>query len=208
MHINKNFRKLVLFLAITFFGSLSLFGQISHSLSLTGKTLETQTITGENGNVYSKITLGDLTNNRQIAAPELPVKYIKLIIPNDQKPVSFTVSPGASQLVNLSSPIYPVQLDDNPWDKEPKPSFVSTDKELYASTSPYPQTMVRLVNDGFIDGSNHIITLEIMPFQYYASANKLLYYNSLNITVNTVSHSYNVIITTVRLLKYSSAVIV
>ncbi len=99
----------------------------------------------------------------------------------------------------MNYPIYPVQETDNPWDNIPKPAFVGPDNSIYNSSSPYPLEMVNLTNDGFFDGSNHIITLEIMPFQYSAVNKKLYYYPVLSVTVYTTSFSYNIIAVQQRL---------
>lgn len=191
--MKNSFTKLFILFLLTGFLSFS-YSQVTHSIDLSWEALTTKTIVGEDDNNYTKISLGTQTMNLEVSAPELPVKYVKLIIPNDEKPISFTVTKNSSQLLALESLVFPVQEEDNPWDDKPAAPFVKPNKVIYNSSEPYPAEMVRLVNDGFFDGANHIITLEIMPFQYYPSTNQLYYYSSISFTVNTSKHSYNTII--------------
>jgi len=146
------------------------FAQINHQIDLTELNLTTSNIVGEDGNNYTKITMGNLHSNLKVSEPELPVQHVKLIIPKDQKPLSFQVNLGNPELVIPDYPIYPVQEVDNPWDNIPQSPFVGPANSIYNTTAVYPSEMIRLVNDGFFDGTNHIITLEIMPFHYYPEA--------------------------------------
>jgi len=70
------------------------FAQISHQIDLNELILTTSNITGEDGDNYTKITMGNLHSSLKVSEPELPVKHVKLIIPKDQKPVSFQVNLG------------------------------------------------------------------------------------------------------------------
>ena len=182
----------------TFFGFLILFNnlslaQITHQIDLNNLQSTTSIITGEDGNNYTKITLGNLPLNLKVSEPELPVKYVKLIIPNYQKPVSYQVNLVNPESVMLDYPIYPVQEVDNPWDNIPKPPFVGPSNSIYNTNAVYPPEIIRLVDNGFFDGANHIITLEVMPFQYYPEEGNLYIYKSLSFTVNTTSHTYNIL---------------
>lgn len=61
-----------------------LIGQISHSVSFSETDIVFKIVTGSDSVDYTKIEMGNLQFIDQTGKPELPVKYVKLIIPSDE----------------------------------------------------------------------------------------------------------------------------
>ncbi|GAB4453745.1 MAG: hypothetical protein Fur0028_09230 [Bacteroidales bacterium] len=65
-------------------------------------------------------------------------------------------------------------------------------QSIYDSDLPYPQSVVEVVNSGYLDGNNHIITLQITPFQYFPKLDLLEELDSIEITLDFNSNNKTV----------------
>ncbi|MFZ2865698.1 MAG: C25 family cysteine peptidase [Ignavibacteriaceae bacterium] len=157
-----------------------LFGQITSSVNFDSEDLTITEITSPNNVVYSKIEFKDLESDQEVGQPEIPSRYINLIIPSSQrvKDISLTLSREISY--NLSHLIYPMQP------KIPTSIHYQPDEfveSYYDINKTYPNEMATIVHDGYFDGNNHIITIVISPIKYNPKSNVLLFYQSIDINL-------------------------
>ena len=177
----KNLR----FLLLTFllFFSFNISAQVTHTVNFLQEELTISEITGEDSNTYAKLEYNDLQFTDEIGKPELPVKYINLIIPIDQKVREVNLSLSGQETINISNLVYPTQ--------PPVPTligfegneFVGPDPDVYSSMNPYPSELVKVVTDGYFDGRNHIVTLAVYSVQYIPQQNHLLFNSTVEITL-------------------------
>lgn len=87
-------RKILFFSFISILLVSNIIGQINYSLSFNPEDLIISEITSPNNIVYSKIEFEDLESDQEIGSPEIPFRYINLIIPTNQrvKDISLTLS--------------------------------------------------------------------------------------------------------------------
>ncbi len=168
---------------LIFLLSLNLYGQVVHTVNFTLNDLITTDVTGADSTIYTKVTYDELRFTDKTGKPELPVRYVNLIIPYDQEVsgISFTLS--GQDTINISHLVYPAQT--------PIPTllgfedfdFVEPDPLIYGSQNPYPAELVVSSSEGYFDGVNHIVTLAVYPVEYYPSLNKLIFSSTIEITL-------------------------
>ena len=112
---------------------------------------------------YSKLEFGDLYTSQEVGAPELPVEYVRFIVPVASKGFTATVSMMGSTITHrLLSRIWPVQSPVR-IDGRTIPVFVAPDENAYAKNH---EARAEVVDDSFIDGCNHIVTVAVYPVAY------------------------------------------
>lgn len=135
------------------------------SYNNNGLTIGTDTLGGV---TYATISYDGLYNGGEPGMPSLPIDYLKFSVPYNA--TNFTVTATtrwASQ--NLNYLVYPCQ---SPWlISSPVPPIVLPDTSAYYSGNSYPSQMAWIVDEGFLAGENHIVTVAVMPFRYTHSTN-------------------------------------
>ena len=135
------------------------------SYNNNGLTIGTDTLGGV---TYATVSYEDLYNGGEPGMPSLPIDYLKFSVPYNA--TNFTVTATtrwASQ--NLNYLVYPCQ---SPWMiGSPVPPIMLPDTSAYYSGNSYPSQMAWIVDEGFLAGENHIVTVAVMPFRYTHSIN-------------------------------------
>lgn len=125
-------------------------------------TLGTDTLGGV---TYSTISYEGLYNGGAPGTPSLPIDYIRFSVPWNA--TNFTVS--ATTINNPIQPLgyqlYPNQLpqlisDTIGW------SITLPDSSAYQNNVFYPANRAWVVDEGFLAGENHIVTVAVMPVDY------------------------------------------
>lgn len=138
-----------------------------------------------NDTTYTRLNLPVYPVDAVPGYPELPVKYVKLIIPPGQDVSNIKITSTTLGTQTLTSQVYPIQ--------EPVPvgvtsdDFTSPSSTIYKSSGAYPAKTVQLVNDGYFNGCTHVATFAVYPMQYYPLKKQLVKYNSITFTVTTGS---------------------
>jgi Propeptide_C25/Peptidase family C25 len=165
------------------------FAQKSRNITFSRSDLQMNDTIGDDSIMYRTIGYGP--NGRFLTTegkPELPVKYVRLIIPDDEDVSDINVTINSVEKIQLSQKIFPVQ-SKRPTSDIKKEDFIKPDKETYNSNLPYPQQIIKVKNDGFFDGHNHIITLEICPIRYYPVSNYFEFFSDLTYSLITKTSS-------------------
>ncbi|MFZ2323532.1 MAG: C25 family cysteine peptidase, partial [Ignavibacteriaceae bacterium] len=171
----------VLSFLIFLFFSFNLFSQVSHTVNFSLEKLTVWDATGLDKTIYTKVVYGDLQKTDEVGKPELPVKYINLIIPSGQKVKDIKLTLSNQKNFSITAPVYPAQPDIPTSIHTQEVKFVEPNFQTYNSEEPYPDKRVKLVHDGYFDGNNHIITLAVYPLQYTPKLNQLTFYSNINI---------------------------
>jgi hypothetical protein len=166
------------------FCSFNLFSQISHTVNFFAENLVISEITAPNHSIYTKVIYRDLQHNQEIGYPELPIKYINLIIPTNQMVENISLSLSNGEKYDLDYLVYPVQPGIPTSIYYVQPEFV---EPVYDLEETYPSEIVKVVHDGYFDGNNHIITLAVSPVQYVPLSNQIIFYSEIIITMQMES---------------------
>ncbi len=177
----------ILFMLLFF--SVNYFAQVSYSFHFVRNNLDLESIVAEDGNPYVKLKAAKFSNNVDIGKPNLPVKFVNLIIPAQKDVSDISVNLGARVAISLNHKIFPTQYPTPTGLIDSVYHFVKPDPIVYNSPVPYPNKIVEVVSDGYFDGNNHIVTLKIIPFQYYPLQNQVELITGININLSFTNNN-------------------
>lgn len=163
----------------------SIGAQITKSASFFGQVAKEIISKSEDGNQYSKIQIEGLQLSQEIGKPILPVKIVKILAAPNEKITDVNVSLGSAETLYMKNKIMPGQEPLQTGIINEKRKFVQPDKTIYDSDKPYPEKLVQVVNEGYFDGNNHIVTLLIYPMQYYPKSGIIKKYSSVQYSLNS-----------------------
>lgn len=156
--------------------SLNIFAQIDYSIDIKEKPAISLCNSDTN---HVIIKLSDFKNILKEGLPNLPVKYFNFIIPYNSEVVDIKVNCIEEKSIKLNKPItigskqVPIGNKNHLLDS----TLNRIDENV---TMVFPENKVELVNEGFYDYNNHIITVAVCPFEYSLSTFELTFYNKLS----------------------------
>ena len=134
------------------------------------------------GVTYSTVTYGDLFNDGEAGKPSLPVDYLRFSVPYNATNFSVTTTWRINVSHNLSHLLYPCQAPR--WMNDTTPIQITLpDTAAYYSGNNYPSQMAWVVDEGFLAGENHIVTVAVMPFSYSHTTTSDQVYQKKKITL-------------------------
>ncbi len=150
--------------------------------------------TGEEG--YDSVIMNGLESISVVGAPQVPVKFINLIIPPgmDVDNLAIVTNPQT-----LSKPynLIPVQAQiPTSEDWQPGP-FIEPD-DAYYTMSVYPPTAAEVVNYGYFDGNGRIATIAIYPLQYMPKSKQIVLNSSIDLNLSFKASSQKAVYPTKR----------
>ena len=146
----------------------SSFAQKSFTVSITDNYPEIVLVTDEKGNSFEKVILKDLEQTHKVGKPNLPVKYINILAPTGFEFDNIVIEYTEEEEILLTQDIYLTPQSD----KNSSHSLLQQE-ENYDFEAPWPEQKVKLIHQGYFDGSNRIITLAVFPTIYFQKQNKL-----------------------------------
>ena len=179
--------KIISIMLFILFTISPLIAQVSHSVSFLQSDIVFKTVTGGDSVDYTQIEMGSLQFIDKTGKPELPVKYVKLIIPSEEDVNNILINSVQSKDLSGTYLVYPNQpaIPTSIYAQEPK--FIQPDPAIYSSDLPYPSNVIEVAHHGYFDGSNHIVTLAVYPLQYYPLSKKLQFYSQIDFTLEMQS---------------------
>ncbi|MCF8360699.1 MAG: hypothetical protein K9H26_18235, partial [Prolixibacteraceae bacterium] len=138
--------------------------------------------TADDGNLYSTVSLAGYKMDLTEGAPQLPVKYIKLIIPAGEEPDYLEYSKGKGETELIKEFIIPVQKPIPTSTEFTGNEFVGPDKEIYNSDSFYPGERVRYLRTDCVRG-NKIVSLAVSPICYNPVKGQVEFVTDIDITL-------------------------
>lgn len=122
------------------------------------------------GVTYTTVNYDGLFNGGEPGAPSLPVDYIRFSVPYNATNFSVNAVLGNSMISSIPHLVYPCQQprmmeDTVPW------SITLPDNSIYNSGSYYPDNNSWVVDEGFLAGENHIVTVAVMPISFRYTKN-------------------------------------
>ena len=121
------------------------------------------------GVTYTTISYGDLINGGAPGMPSLPIDYIRFSVPYNATNFRVTATKLMNRSFSIDHLLYPCQAPRMMNDTTPVVITLPDTAAYYSGTS-YPSVTAWVVDEGFLDGENHIVTVAVMPFSYTHSA--------------------------------------
>lgn len=117
------------------------------------------------GVTYTTVNYDGMFNSGEPGMPSLPVDYIKLSVPYNATNFTVTATLQNSFIGNINHLVYPCQPSRMMNDTTPI-VIIPPDASVYNSGSYYPSRNAWVVDEGFLAGENHIVTVAVMPVSY------------------------------------------
>ncbi len=138
------------------------------------------------GVTYSTVRYGDLYNGGEPGMPSLPIDYIRFSVPYNATNFTVTASSTRWTNTNLGHLLYPCQSPWFPDESGTPPPVTLPDTAAYFSGVSYPSQMAWVVDEGFLAGENHIVTVAVMPFRYThtSTSDEVRKCRNLNVRLN------------------------
>ena len=155
--------------------------QLTHTVTFDRNLLSIDTTVVESVS-YLKIKYLDLRGEGSIGSPELPVHYLRFSVPYNAVDFTVTITEQNTVTEHYTLPVYPVQ-PVQPIDSADIP-FVFPDSVVYNSSRYCPISPVQVVNEGFLDGDNHIVTIAVWPISYAPANGEMMFRNSVTIRLD------------------------
>lgn len=144
--------------------ALSAVNTIIHTVNYgsSGMTVGTDTLGGV---TYTTVNYGDLFNGGEPGKPSLPIDYLKFSVPYNATNFSVTATLSNSMIGDIDHLVYPCQQPRMMSDTTPVVINLP-DSSVYYTSSFYPSQAAWVVDEGFLAGENHIVTVAVMPIAY------------------------------------------
>lgn len=177
-------RKIMIFLGgILLLEYGCLFGQLNHKIMFKQPDNVFNLKTERNGKDYLEIKFPEFQRTIVLGHPDLPFKYVHLLIPPGQNASKIIINKVQSENIKLNNEIIPVQpLIPTSLDYE-IPNFVEPDSSIYNSDIFYPPDIVQFMSKGYYDGDKLIVTLAVFPYQYNPKQNLIKFNSSIDFTI-------------------------
>lgn len=159
-------------------------GVVTQTIQFSSADITLDTVIAPTGQAFTKVRYEGLPVTQDVGSPELPVKYLHLIVPPDVVCNQVTIQSAQSVNIPIGPQVYPAQYKIPTNEESPLPEFAPPDKTVYSSRSPYPAQPVKYISDGYFDGNKHIVTVAVYPALYTPVGNKLTLISSLTFTLN------------------------
>ena len=139
-------------------------GVITHTATYdySNLTLGTDTLGGV---TYTTVSYEGLYNGGDPGMPSLPIDYLRFSVPYNATNFSVTASIGATVISSINHLVYPCQAPRMMNDTTPV-TITLPDTSAYYTNTLYPSQRAWVVDEGFLAGENHIVTVAVMPIAY------------------------------------------
>lgn len=136
----------------------------------------------DNGESYIRYYWEGLDLTTEVGQPELPVQYLNFLVPTYCKDFSVeAVSYGIQTRKQCGYLPYPCQPELY-IDGRQMSAFVEFEDSVMMSDKSAPEVFV--VDDGYIGGDNHIVTVGVCPVLYSGMENVVTVYNDIRIKLH------------------------
>lgn len=129
---------------------------------------------------YDVIRYGDLELSREIAAPQVPVKLVRLALPPGKRIASVRIEELDSEELEGRYRLFPTQAPQ-PLSR-PEVEFIEPADRFYSSTDLFPSEVVQVAPRGYFSGYN-IGALLVHPVQYLPAQQKLIFHSRIVIRI-------------------------
>ncbi|MEW6557927.1 MAG: C25 family cysteine peptidase [Elusimicrobiota bacterium] len=122
---------------------------------------------------YHKLLLSNCYSTTKIGEPQLPVKYMKFIIPAGTEIAKIKIISAKKKEIRGEYNIYPAQAPV-PFSRPELFKFTAPKEEIYSSSQIYPAEIVESLGNEYLDGVN-ITAVGVYPVQYIPLKKKLVF---------------------------------
>lgn len=139
-----------------------------------------------NNSTYTLVAYDGISLMSEPGKPQLPVKYVRLMVPYNATNISVRCSYNSRHIQTLTAKVMPVEIPRVADETASEMPIVYEDSAVYGVNAQFPAVRAEVVSDGYFMGDNHVVTIALYPMQYNPVSGQVTYYEGL-----TASLSYD-----------------
>ena len=136
----------------------------------------------ENNMGYDIIKISDCSMLSRVGEPMLPIKIIKVAIPNKMNINDINIANIETEILNGDFTIFPAQPAVTTDKKDVDVEFSAPNFDVYSSNEAYPSEIVEFIMQTDLAGQN-IAVIQIYPIHYTTSENKITLLTSISFKI-------------------------
>lgn len=133
---------------------------------------------------YTHVTYDGLDYISEPGKPQLPVKYVQLMVPYNATNITVSCSYSLRRTRVLDAKILPVEVPQVADETASETPVIAEDSTIYGVDAQFPAVRAEVVSDGYFMGDNRVITLAFYPMQYNPISGQVAYYSGLSASVS------------------------
>ena len=166
--------------ALAMVGGTSVRGAtVTHIASFQTENIKINTVTTHDGFTFTEIELPGTEPRMEIDEPMIPVKYFNVRVPENSRDFSARITGGTTKasmtLDHSVKPFKTCTTNENPYDI----SYAELTGNGYGTSDTRPRAEV--VNEFFLNGSDHFVTFAVYPIGYQGRSNTLTITDDLKV---------------------------
>ncbi|MDD2229761.1 MAG: C25 family cysteine peptidase [Candidatus Cloacimonetes bacterium] len=139
-----------------------------------------------NSRGYHELRLSDLGKTGEPGNPELPGKVISFIIPANQDACNLSTSASSTYLDGTYN-VMPLQTGE--YYNGQSNDFTAPNPTVYSSDEFYPNKYAEIIDQSYLDGANHIVSIIVYPLRYNPVTQVVEFVNNLSISFSLTASS-------------------
>jgi len=163
--------------------------QLSYSVKFDKNDFVFGSKNPDDGKNYLTIRSKGLSCTDEPGKPMLPVRCVRLLIPEGQVLDTVELNTAIKESIKLDKKIISAQPRVPLGLSSKIQEFVPPDSNVYNSENVYPKEIIKIIGDEYFDGNNHIIIVAVYPYRYYPALDKADFYSSLTFTLQYIPSS-------------------
>lgn len=133
---------------------------------------------------YTHVTHEGLDYISEPGKPQLPVKYVQLMVPYNATNITVSCSYNLRRTRVLDAKVLPVEVPQIADETASAIPVIYEDSTIYGVNALFPAVRAEVVSDDYFMGDNHVITVALYPMQYNPIAGQVVYYSGLTASVS------------------------
>lgn len=184
--IMKNSYLIICFLLLSVQSALG--EHITKSVHFSHSELKCDTLIGEDGEIYIKMSYPETGTEANLGFPMLPVKYVTISLPFAADDISLIFHRSNTNSYFLDKKLFPVQEPEvDSWGKR-KSDFISCNNNVYNLSSCFPSVQAKIVEVSCSGQGDRRVVVAVYPAVYFPSKNQ---YDFSEDIVISISYKYS-----------------
>ena len=140
---------------------------VSRTIHFSLSELTMDSIIGNDGEVYLRVSYPETGNEENFGFPELPIKYVTIPLPYEADDISLYVKcPSISSHV-LNQRLFPIQKPEVTSIEKEQKEFVPCAVDVYNSNSPYPSSPAKITEISCAGRGKRHVVVGVFPIIYH-----------------------------------------
>ena len=169
---------------LLFIGQRVLGESITKYVHFSQTELKSDTITGEDGQVYNLLSyLGTRNDYDNPGAPALPIKFVTITLPYTADDISLSIQHFDVTSYTTNKKVFPIQEPKATFHGRTQKAFIPCNSRIYESIAPYPLEQARIAEISCVGYGERHVVVAVYPIIYYPMENRYDFSEDVELTL-------------------------